>query len=143
GMLRWRVESNIRHGYKARKNLERLDRTIQVLVINGVFIVVHTGIWPCHLGTNEENTIITRIGLDLRHCCSSPRYNSRLLPHRVAYEIKRERLVDSNYVDLAIGSVVIHVALIRMTLAPRAFIGHYVFRFGEVLRPGIHRCVQV
>ena len=36
-----------------------------------------------------------------------------------------------------VRSVVIHVALVRMTLAPGAFVRHDVLRFGEICRPRV------
>jgi len=142
GMLRWRVKSDVTQwNGKTEEHLKGLNRAIQVLVIDGVFIMPHSCVWSCHLVSNEEDTVIPRIWLNLGHSRASPGHNGRLLSHRVTHEIKRERLVDSNYVALAIGSVVKHVALVGMSLAPAPFVWYYVFRFGEVLRPLIERCV--
>jgi len=65
---------------KAEENLKGLNRAIQVHVKDGVLIVPHPGIWPCYLVTDEENPVITRVGLDLPHrrAGSCPRLDSRL-----------------------------------------------------------------
>src|SRR5437763_15960414 len=91
----------------------------------------YSGVWSCHPVTNPENAVISWIRLAFVYNCSSPSHKGRLLSYRVAHEIKGERLVNSNYAALTVGSVVIHVALVRMTLAPGAFVWDDVFRFSE------------
>ncbi len=49
-------------------DLERLDGTIKVHVKDGVLIVPHSGIRSCYLVTDEEDPIITWVGLDLLYC---------------------------------------------------------------------------
>jgi len=44
---------------------------------------------------------------------------------------------------LLVRSVVVHVALVRMSLAPGAFVRHNVFRFGEIGSVQILRRDQV
>ena len=104
-------------------DFEGLNRAVEVLVIDGVRIVGHPGIWSCHLVTDEENAIVSRVGLDCgAHCRASPGFNGRLLPESVADEIKGERLVDSNYAALTGRGVVILVALVRMVRVSSAFV---------------------
>ena len=140
-MLRWRVEPNVVQYYRREKGVndfEGLNRAVEVLVIDGVLIVVHPGIWSCHLVTDEENAIVTRIGLDRgAHCRASPGHDRRLLLMGVAHEIKGERLVDSNYAALTVRGVVILVALVRMRLAPGAFVWNDVLRFSKIGRPDV------
>jgi hypothetical protein len=57
---------------RSQGNTERLDRAIQIFVIDRVFIVPDSGIWPRDLVANEENTVVTRIRLDLVHCRVCP-----------------------------------------------------------------------
>ena len=45
--------------------------------------------------------------------------------------------------DPLVRRVVIHVALVRLTLAPTAFVGNVVIRFGKIRRSRIQRRVQV
>ena len=127
--------------YKRREkgvnDFEGLDGAVEVLVIDGVFIVVHPGIWSCHLVTNEENAVISRIRFALVYKRTSPSHDGRLLSHRVAHEIKGERLVDPNYAALTVRCIVIHIALVWMTLAPGAFVRDDVFRFGKIRRPDV------
>ena len=60
--------------------LEGLNGTVKVHVKDGVLIVPHSGIWACYLVTDEEETIVTRIGLNLIDCGarSCPGLDSRL-----------------------------------------------------------------
>ena len=122
---------------RGENNFEGLDGPIQVLIVDGIFIVPHAGIWSCHLVTNPENAVISWIRFAFVYSCASPSHDGRLLSHRVAHEIKVERLVDSNYAALTVGGVVIHVALVRMTLAPGAFVRDDVFRFSKIGRPDV------
>ena len=52
-------------------------------------------------------------------------------------------LVNPEYAVLTVGSVVIHVALSWMALAPGAFVRDDVTRFGKICRPRVERSVQV
>jgi hypothetical protein len=122
---------------KWKNNFEGLDGAVEVLVIDGVLIVPDPGIWSGHLVTNEENAVISWIRFTLVYNCASPSHDGRLLSHRVAHEIKGERLVDSNYTALTVRCIVIHIALVRMTLAPGAFVRDDVFRFGKIGRPDV------
>ncbi len=63
-----------------KNNFEGLDGAIQVHVKDGVLIVPHAGIWACYFVTDEEETIIARIGLNLIDCGarSCPGLDSRL-----------------------------------------------------------------
>ena len=54
-----------------------------------------------------------------------------------AYATKTKGLVDSGYAVPTVRSVVIHVALVRMTLAPGAFVRDDVIRFSKIGRPRI------
>ena len=63
-----------------KNNFEGLNRTIQVHVKYGILIVPHSGIWACYFVTDKEDTIVTRIGLNLLYCGarSCPRPDRRL-----------------------------------------------------------------
>src|SRR5262249_11746735 len=111
--------------------------TIQVLIVERVLIVPDASVWACQLVTQEPDTIVARVGLDLINCRASPSLNGWLLSHGVAHEVKRERLVDASYAALTIRSIVIHVALVRMTLAPGAFVRDDVFGFCKICRPWV------
>ncbi len=63
-----------------KNDLEGLNGTIKVHVKDSVLIVPQSGIWPCYFVTDEEETIVTRVGLDLlyRRARSCPGLDSRL-----------------------------------------------------------------
>jgi hypothetical protein len=124
-------------------NFEGLDGSIQVLIVDGVLVVPNSGIWPRHFVTDEENAVVSRRGLDLVYRRTGPSSNAGLLSHGGAHASKTKGLVDSGHAVLTVRSVVIHVALVRMTLAPDAFVGDDVIRFGKIRRPRIERRVQV
>ena len=137
-MLRWHVKPDVTVvDPGSQGNSERLNGAIQVLVIERVLVVPDSGRRVGYFISHEPDTIVAVIRLDLVYRCVSPSRNGGLLAHGAAHEIKGERLVDPSYAALAVGSVVIHVALVRMTLAPGAFVRHDVFRFGEICRPRV------
>ena len=61
-------------------DLERLNSAIQVHVKDGILIMPDSRGRPSYLVTDEEETIVTRIGLDLLYCGarSCPGLDSRL-----------------------------------------------------------------
>ncbi len=67
GMLGWRVESDIGDDGESCINLEGLNRAIQVLVIDGVLIVINASRRAGYLGRNEYNPIVSGVGFDLGH----------------------------------------------------------------------------
>jgi hypothetical protein len=135
GMLKRCVKSDVAYVYSgSKRNAERLDGAIEVLVIERVFVMVNTGRRVSHFVTHEPNPVVARIGFDLIYRRASPSHDRRLLSHTGACASKTKGLVDSGYVVPTVRSVVIHVALVRMTLAPGAFVGDNVFRFGKICR---------
>ena len=143
-MLRWHVKPDVTDiDSRSQRNSERLNGPIEVLVIEGVLVVPDASRRVGHLVTHEPDTIVAVIRFDLTYRRTIPSFNGRLLSESVAHEIKGERLVDSNYAALTVGCVVIHVALVRMTLAPGAFVWDDVFCFGKVGRPDVKRSVQI
>src|SRR5438445_13748775 len=108
-MLRRRMKSDTiqcRNSLRGENDFEGLDSAVEVLVIDGVFIVVHPGIWSCDLVTNKENAVISRIRFTLVYRCSGPSHNGRLLSHSGAHGTKTKRLIDSSYAVLTVRSVV-------------------------------------
>ena len=63
-----------------KNNFEGLDGTIQVHVKHRVVIMPNSGGGASHLVTDEEDPIVTRIGLDLVNCSTRccPCLDSRL-----------------------------------------------------------------
>ena len=125
-----------------RRNSERLNRAIEVLVIDRVLIMPNSSGWVCHFITNECNAIVSRIGLDPIDGCSGPGKNGRLRYRRGSNGRKCE-IRDATDTELTIGDVVVHVALPGISLAPGVFMGSDVLSFGEIGRAGILRYVQV
>ena len=84
---------------------ERLNRPIEVLIIDRVFVVPDSGIGTCDFVADEENTVASRrwsrSGLDrIAHRRGGPGHNGRLLSMGGAYGTKTEWLVDSSYREL-------------------------------------------
>ncbi len=136
-MLNRRMKSDVRDVCSgSKRDAERLDGAIEVLVIESVFVMVNTGRRVGHFVTHEPNPVVARIGFELIHRRASPGHDSRLRSHGGACASKSERLGDSGYCVPAVRSVVVHVALARMRLAPGVFVRDDVFRFGKIRRPG-------
>lgn len=143
--LRRRVKSDVvpyRWG-KLRNNFEGLNSAIKVLIIDGVLIVPHAVGRACHFITDEENAIVTRIRLDLVHCCAWPSHDGRLRPHRGADSRKRKIGRAAANSKLTVRGVVEHIALARVRLTPRVLVRSDILRFGEKGRTGILRWIQV
>ena len=117
-----------------QRNGKGLNTSIQVLVIQSIFIVPDSRSGIGHLVTDEPNAIVAWIRLDLIYRRASPSSDGWLLSHGSTYGAKRERLVDSGYGVALVRSVVVHVALARMTLAPGVFVWDDVFRFRKIRR---------
>ena len=58
-----------------KNNFERLDRTIKILIVDGVLIVPDTGSGSGDLVTDEYDSVVSRNGLDLVYRCA------RTCPH--------------------------------------------------------------
>lgn len=134
-MLRRRMKSDVRDVHSwSKRNAERLDGAIEVFVMERVFVVPDARTWIRHFVAHKPDAIICRIRFDLVHCRACPSFNGRLLSHGGAGVSKTKGLVDSGYAVLTVRSVVVHVALARMTLAPRVFVRDDVLRFGKIRR---------
>ena len=120
-MLWRRVKSDVAWTGSNKEDAERLNGAIQVHVKDGILIMPQPGFMHCHLVTDEENTIVTRIGLDLGHCCTRirPGLDSSLHSHGVTGLVKYEIGRPATDRKLLIGEIVKHVAFSRVRLAPR------------------------
>ena len=63
---------------------ERLDGAVEVLVIQGVFVMPHTGTWVSHLVTHKPNPVVAWIGFSLADGRASPGHDGRLHLYRRA-----------------------------------------------------------
>jgi len=106
-MIRRGMKSNIADcNSGSERDGERLNRAIEVLVIERVLIVPHAATQVGYFVTHEPNPVASRrrpwSRFDLIYRRTSPSFNGRLLSHRVANEIKGERLVDSKHAALTV-----------------------------------------
>ena len=112
---------------------KRLNRAIQVLVIQGILIVPESGRWIGHFVSHKPKAIIARIRFDLVYCHACPRHDGRSPPDCRGKRRKCETRCAAD-VELAIRNVVVHVALPGMRLAPCVLVGSDILGFGEVRR---------
>src|SRR5262245_40616483 len=76
GMLRWRMKIEIaRRNSAAQRNTERLNRAIEVRVIDRVLIVPDASARVCHLVSHEADALVPRVGFEATNGRSRPRVN--------------------------------------------------------------------
>ncbi len=124
------------------RHAERLKRAVKVLVVQGVLIVPQSGIWPRDLAPDEENTVVSRIRLIKIYCRACPCPDGRLHSRSVTYWRKREIRRATNK-ELAVRSIIKHVALAGMCLAPGVLMRRDVLRFGKVGCALVKRRVEI
>jgi len=129
---------------RSDRHTERLNRAIEIFVIDRVVIMPDSGRRIRHLVADEENTIVTGVGFDLVHsgASSRPCLDRGLHSHCATNGAKRETR-SARDTELTVRDVVEHVALVRMTLAPRVLMRSNVCSFAEIRRIWIQCCVQV
>ena len=67
---------------RSQRHAERLNSAVQVLVINGVFVMPHTGTWVSHFVTHKPNPVVAWIRFGLADRRASPGHEGRLHLHR-------------------------------------------------------------
>ena len=143
GLLRRRVKADVADMWWSQSQihmqLEKLNSAVEVFVVNRVLVVPHTLAWIGYLVTHEPDAVVCRIGLILVHCRACPCHDGRLRPHSGSDRRKCVVVPAAADSESAIGSVVIHVALIRMRLAPRVFMRSDVLGFGKISRARVLR----
>ena len=117
---------------RAGRNAERLNRAIEVLVIESVFIMPDAGTGVRHFVAHEPDTIISRVRLLPVYCRAGPGHDRWLLAHGGPNGGKGEGCRAATHVIPLVGSIVVHVTLARMALAPGVFVRDDVFRFGII-----------
>ena len=70
---------------RSKRHAERLNSAVEVLVINGVFVVPHTGTWVSHFVTHKPKPVVAWIGFGLADRGASPGHDGRLHLYRGAY----------------------------------------------------------
>ena len=68
----------------AKGTAERLNAAVEVLVIEGVFVMPHPGTWVSHFVTHKPNPVVAWIGFELADRRASPGHDGRLHLHRRA-----------------------------------------------------------
>jgi hypothetical protein len=143
-LLGRRVEPDVTDIHsRSYRHVEGLNGSIEVLIIERVLIMPHAATQVGDFVTHEPDTIMSRVGLDLIYCCTRPSHDRWLHTHRRAHLRKGEIWGAAAHAKLTVSGVVIHVALVRMTLAPGVFTRGNILRFGKICRPLIERLVQV
>ena len=81
GLLRRRMKADVTDvNTWSQGHTERLDSSIEVLVIQGILIVPHSWTWIGHFVSHEPETIVARIRFDLVYCLACPRHDGRSRP---------------------------------------------------------------
>ena len=133
GVLNRRMKSDVRDVYSwPNRNAERLDRTIEVLVVESILIVPDACTGVCYFEAHEPDTVISRVRLLPVHRRTGPGHDRWLLAHGGARGAKGEGCRAATDVIALVGSIVVHVALARMTLAPGVFVRDDILRFGKI-----------
>lgn len=89
----------------------RLNRTIEVLVINRVLVVVYSESWSCYLATYKEDSVVAGVRFELVYRRPSPGHDRWMFSHCRTRGRKAKRLGNSRHVVLTVRCIVIHVAL--------------------------------
>ena len=132
-VLRWRMKLDVsdinpgsdRHG-------EGLNPAVEVLVIKCVLIVPHATTQVRHFVTHEPDSISEVGRFDLVYRRAGPGLNGWLFSHGRTSSGKIEIRRAATDGVLTVRSVVVHVALVGMSLAPGALMWDDVFRFGKI-----------
>ena len=137
------MKPNVAHGDSAsQRHTEGLDRAIEILIMDGVFIVPEAGDWPRHFVGNERTAIDSWLGLDRVSCRSSPGIGGSGHSHCGPNARKGETRRPGD-IETTIGGIVIHVALPGVRLAPGVLLRSVVLNFGVIGRARVHRGAQV
>ena len=125
-----------------QRDTKRLNRAIEVLVIQGILIVPDSGSWIRHFVSHKPEAIIALIRFDLVYCHACPRHDGRSPPDRGGKRRKCETRCAAD-AELAIRNVVVHITLPGMVLAPCVLVGSDVLGFGEIGRALIQVLIQI
>jgi hypothetical protein len=132
-----------RNSLRGENNFNGLDGAIEVLIVDGIFVVPDSGGGVSNLVTNEYNPVIVGIGLHLVYRGTGPGPDGGLHSHRRCLRTKVERGIDPAHAIPTVRGIVILVAFSGMCLAPSVFMRSDVLGLGKISRAGIERCVQI
>lgn len=142
-LLGRRVESDVSEiGPSTQRHGKGLNTAIEILIVQGVLIVINSRRWIGHLVPHKPDPIVSPIRLDLIYRCACPSRDRREHSHGLIKRGKCEVRRAANK-EVTVGSVVIHVTLPRMGLTPGILKGIQVLRFDEIGCTLIERCVQI
>jgi len=98
GMLNRRMKTDVGDVYSwPNRDAERLDRAIEVLVVESIFIVPDPGAGVCHLVAHEPDTVGSGGGLDLVYGRTGPGRDRGLFSHGGSCGSKTKGLINSGY----------------------------------------------
>ena len=142
-MIRRSVKPKVAHRDPAsQRNTEGLNRAIEILVIDGVFIMPDSRGRVGHLVANHSDSIEAGSRLEGIDARSRPGIDRRQGWHGGADRIEEEKRRAGD-AELAIGDIVVHIAFAGMTLAPGVFVRNDILAFGEIGRAHVLRCAQI
>ena len=85
GFLRWRMKVDIANVHPGDQgDTERLNSAVEILIIQGVFVMPHTCARVSHFVAHKPDAIVAWIRLDLAERRSIPGHDGRLRPYRRA-----------------------------------------------------------
>ena len=129
-------------GTGPQRDVERLNAAIEIVIVQGILVVIDARRGTGDFEAHKPDSIVSRIRLLLSYRRACPtfdgRFHSLWQPHRGKCEVRCA--VNK---ELAVGSVVIHVALPRMGLTPLVFKRIQVCRFREIGCTRIECRVQI
>ena len=132
-LLNRRMESDVRDVYSwPNRHAERLDGAIEVLVVERVFIVPDAGTGVRYFEAHEPDAIISRVRLCWITVAPVQAMIAGCSRTVGPTALKLKGWLAATHVIPLVGSIVVHVALARMTLAPGVFVRNDVFRFGKI-----------
>src|ERR1051325_9859522 len=132
-LLNRRMEPNVRNvDSRSNRHAERLNPAIKVLIIQCILVVPDASSGSSNFVAHKPDAIASGGRFILSYRCTRPCHDSRLLPHGRTCAAKAEGLVGSGYIILTVRSVIVHIALVWMTLAPGTLVRHNVLCLGII-----------
>jgi hypothetical protein len=126
----------------SQRHTKGLDPAIQVLVIDGVFIMPNAGGWISYLVGNEPAAIDSGFGFDRINSRTGPGIDGGCRPNGGSNGREGETR-RAGHIETTVGRIVVHVALPSVGLAPGVLMRSDVLRFRVIRCPWIQCRVQV
>src|ERR1044071_4576725 len=129
-------------GSAAQRDRERLDRAIEILVIDRVFVMPYTADGTDNLVGDKSAPIHAGLWFDGLNGGAGPGGNGRHRGHGGASDRERETRCAAN-VKSGVRRVITHVALAGVSLTPGVLVRGDVLDLGVIGRTRIHGWVQI